>query len=103
MRMIRNKMVEARRAADRDSAEEYKARKTPMKKWEGEQLVYARDVDNAMVQDQHQVVVIGADVKGLYPNLVDVEPTCATRSSSRAKSSSTTSTSGRPSFTLLLI
>ena len=33
MRMIRNKMVEARRAVDRDSARETKARKTPMNMW----------------------------------------------------------------------
>ena len=35
MRMIRNKMVEARRAADRDIAEDCKAKKTPMKMCEG--------------------------------------------------------------------
>jgi hypothetical protein len=41
--------------------------------WEGEGIVYAKDVSNNMVQDQHQVVVVGADVEALYPNLVDVE------------------------------
>ena len=65
MRIIRNKMVEARRAEDRNMAEKCKSVETPMV-WEGERIVYAKDVSNNMVQDQHQVVVVGA-------NLVDVE------------------------------
>ena len=69
MRTIRNKMVEARRAEDRDIADDAKAKRTPMKMWEGERIVYARDVDNTRVQDNHQVVVVGADVEALYPNL----------------------------------
>ena len=72
MRIIRNKMVEARRAEDRNMAEKCKSVETPMV-WEGERIVYAKDVSNNMVQDQHQVVVVGADVEALYPNLVDVE------------------------------
>ena len=34
--------------------------------------MYARDVDNARLQDHHQVVVVGADVEALYPNVVVV-------------------------------
>ena len=66
-------MVEARRAEERNMAEKCKVVETPMKRWEGEQMVYARDVDNARVQDHHQVAVVGADVEALYPNLVDIE------------------------------
>ena len=34
---------------------------------------YANKVDNALVQDPGELVVVGADVKQLYPNLVDIE------------------------------
>ena len=73
MRMIRNKMAESRRAADRDLAKESKVKEPPMKMWDGEEIIYARDVDNARVQDHQEVVVVGADVEALYPNLVDIE------------------------------
>ena len=72
MRMIRNKMVETRRIEDRNLAEKFKTIETP-RVWEGEEIVYARDVRNSMVQDRSQVVVVGADVEALYPNLVDVK------------------------------
>ena len=73
MRIIRNKMVEARRAADRDMAKMTMIKKPPMKEWEGEEVVHAKDVDNAKVQDHQEVVVVGADVEALCPNLVDIE------------------------------
>ena len=44
-----------------------------MKKWEGEDVVHARDVPNDAVQDHHHVVVAGADVEALFPNLSDIE------------------------------
>ena len=72
MQMIRNKMVEARRVDDRDTAAKAKKVDTP-EVWEGERIIYAKDVCNTMVQDQHRIVVVGADVEALYPNLVDVE------------------------------
>ena len=72
MQMIRNKMVESRRIEDRNMAEKFKDVDIP-KVWEGERIVYAKDVCNTMVQDQHRIVVVGADVEALYPNLVDVE------------------------------
>ena len=74
MRMIRNKMAEARRLADKhENAVRAKNEKEPMKDWEGERILYARDVINSMVQDEQEVVVIGADVVALYPNLTDLE------------------------------
>ena len=73
MRLIRNKMVEARRAADRDKARESNYVKDPMRKWGEEDIIYARDVDNDLVQDHKQVIVVGADVEALYPNLTDIE------------------------------
>ena len=65
-------MVESRRIEDRNEAKESKVLDYP-KVWEGETIVYARDVNNSMIQDPRQVVVVGADVEALYPNLVDVE------------------------------
>ena len=72
MRLIRNKMVEARRAADRDKAKKSNVMQEPKKKWGGEDVIYAKDVDNDLIQDHHQVVVVGADVEALYPNLADI-------------------------------
>jgi SET domain-containing protein len=46
MRIIRNKMAEARRAADKEEAN-MMSKKTPMKEWDGEKVTYARNVDNA--------------------------------------------------------
>ena len=66
-------MAEARRAADRDEALKTKVKEPPMKVWNGEKVTYAKDVSNAMVQDQHEIVVIGADVEALYPSLLDIE------------------------------
>ena len=73
MRMIRNKMAEARKAADRDEALKSRVKAPPMRFWNGERVVYAKDVSNAMVQDKQEVVVIGADVEALYPSLLDIE------------------------------
>ena len=74
MRMIRNKMAEARRLADKhENAVRAKNEKEPIKEWEGEKILYARDVINSMVQDEQEVVVVGADVVALYPNLTDLE------------------------------
>ena len=39
----------------------------------GEDLTHAKDVDNERVQDVLQLVVIGADVKALYPCLTDIQ------------------------------
>ena len=39
----------------------------------GEDVIHAKDVDNTLIQDILQVVVIGADVEALFPNLADIE------------------------------
>ena len=51
MRLIRNKMVEARMAADRDKAKESKIMKEPMRKWGEEDVIHARDVNNIIIKD----------------------------------------------------
>jgi hypothetical protein len=38
-----------------------------------EDLIYADEVDNGLVQGDLELVVIGADAEGLYPSLTDVE------------------------------
>mgnify|MGYP007048517881 CR=1 FL=1 len=47
--------------------------KDPTKRLEGEEMIFAKDMDNAMVHDPKELVVVGADVEALYPNLVDIE------------------------------
>ena len=51
MRMSRNKMVEARRLADKELHRCYKDKTAPMKRLGEEEVVYARDVDNKQLQD----------------------------------------------------
>ena len=52
IRMIRNKMVDARRAADRVKNREAMAKTEIMrKKWNDEDLIHAKDVDRDCVQD----------------------------------------------------
>ena len=70
MRMIRNKMVEARRLADKELHRSYKDKTERLGE---EDVIYAKDVDNKQVQDHDEVVVVGADVVALYPNLTDLE------------------------------
>ena len=73
-RVIRNKMVDARRAADKEEAREsMSSMKPPMRLWNGEKVTHAKDVDNVLVQDGEEMVVVGADVEALYPSMVDVE------------------------------
>ena len=61
-RVIRNKMVDARRAADKEEAKKHMTKKPPMKPpmkmWEGMKVTHARDVDNTMVQDKEEVVEV---------------------------------------------
>ena len=58
MRMIKNKMSEARRALDRDEAKNNKVQDQPIEFLNGERVVYAKDVDNARVQDQGDLAVV---------------------------------------------
>ena len=58
MRMISNKLAESRRAAERDSNKLTKV-KDPTKMLEGEEKIFAKDVDNAMVQDPKELLVVG--------------------------------------------
>ena len=74
MRMIRNKMVEARRADDKQQSKDaILVRRQLTKTWRGERLTHARDVANDQVQDVLELVVVGADVVALYPSLTDIE------------------------------
>ena len=73
IRMIRNKLAESRRAAERDNNKMTKVKDPAKKTMEGERMIFAKDVENAKVQDPMELVVVGADVEALYPNLVDIE------------------------------
>ena len=74
MKMIRNKMVEARRADDKQQSKDaILVRRQLLKTWRGERLTHARDVANDQVQDVLELVVVGADVVALYPSLTDIE------------------------------
>ena len=74
MRMIRNKMVEARRREENSQMKDaIMVRKQRPDAWNGHKLTHARDVDNTMVQDDLELIVVRADVEALYPSLTDVE------------------------------
>ena len=55
MRMIRNKMVK----------DAILVKKQHPATWRGQTLTHARDVDNARVQDDLELVVVGADMEQL--------------------------------------
>ena len=38
-----------------------------------QKVTYATDVERSLVQDEEELVLVGADVVGLYPSLVDIE------------------------------
>ena len=41
--------------------------------WNGHKLTHARDVDNSMVQDDLELIVVGADVEALFKSKTDGE------------------------------
>ena len=75
--MIRNKMADARRkeeqAAEKDAIIVRKQRPVRQTTKEGYTLTHAKDVPPEMVQDDMELVVIGADVVSLYPSMTDIE------------------------------
>ena len=73
MQMIRNKMVDARRAMDRDQAKLSKFKEDPRDVFNDMEITLASEVPNSHVQDHEEVVIVGADVEALYPNLLDIE------------------------------
>ena len=48
-------------------------RKPTPQTWKGERLIYAKDAKPEDIQDALDLVVVGADVEALYPNLSDIE------------------------------
>ena len=48
-------------------------RKPTPKTWKGEKMIHARDANPNDIQDTLELVVVGADVEALYPNLSDIE------------------------------
>jgi hypothetical protein len=76
MRMIRNKMTESRRREENQKLKDaliVRKSKILPESWNGHALIHARDVENKCVQDDLELVVIGADVEALYPSLTDIE------------------------------
>ena len=77
MKMIREKMTNSRKRKEtqeiRDAILVRRMKSVKPTKWNGEALVYAEDVDNEMVQEEVELVVVGADVEALYPSLTDLE------------------------------
>jgi hypothetical protein len=77
MKMIREKMTYSRKRKETQEIKNAilvrKMKSEKPTKWNGEDLVYAEDVDNEMVQDEVELVVVGADVEALYPSITDLE------------------------------
>ena len=75
MKIIREKMTQSRKKKENQDIKNailIKKRNLP-KTWKGEKLIYAKDVRNDMIQDEMEVVIVGADVKALYPSLTDLK------------------------------
>ena len=75
MNMIRRKMTECRRKADKQEQKNItvvRARTSP-KTWKGKTLLSARDSKPEDIQEKLIPVVVGADVEALYPSLADLD------------------------------
>ena len=75
MKMIRRKMMESRRKKDRlDSGNITVVRsRVESKTWKGQKLKSARDASRMEIQDELIPVIVGSDVKALYPSLADLD------------------------------
>ena len=75
MKIIRDKMTQSRKRKENQEIKNaiLVQKKSLPKTWRGEKLSYARDVDNKLVQDEVEMVIVGADVEALYPSLTDLE------------------------------
>ena len=75
MNMIRRKMSESRKKADRMKAGDLAVvrKQHHPKTYKGQRLLSAKDVVVGEAQDDLEVVVIGSDVSALYPSLDDLE------------------------------
>ena len=72
-KMIRRKMMEARKRRSQQKMKDAllcrKTAKSPAKMfWKNQELISSMDVENSNVQDELEMVIIGSDVKALYPS-----------------------------------
>ena len=74
MHMMRGKMTSCRKRKEFHERRKRKLlnRKRMSKSYNGEKLIDARDVTREEIQDDSDLVVIGAGVEGLYPSLPDI-------------------------------
>ena len=69
-------MADSRRKEEKKSTQDALViRKNSSKSatWNGLTLTFAEDVDQAIVQDDDELVLVGADVVALCPNIMDLE------------------------------
>ena len=77
-KMIRRKMMEARKRRSQQKMKDAllcrkTARSSAKRYWNNQELISSRDVENSSVQEELEMVIIGSDVKALYPSLSDIE------------------------------
>ena len=76
MRMIRNKMADSRRKEENRATEDaliLRRNKSRPDIINGQKVTYATDVDRSLVQDEDELVLVGADVISLFPSMVDID------------------------------
>ena len=69
---MKNKFTECRKRKEQQEAKKITIVKTP-KTWKGMKIKSARVTSNADIQEEFVPIIIGADVKALYPSLSDLD------------------------------
>ena len=72
-KMIRRKMMEARKKRSQKKMNDAIIFRRRNKTWQGQPLKSAMDAVNGDIQDDLEMVIIGSDVQALYPSLADVD------------------------------
>ena len=76
MRIVRNKMADSRRKEEQRIIQDAILIRNRVNKpatVKGQKVTYATDVDRNLVQDEDELVLVGADVVFLYPSMTDIE------------------------------
>ena len=71
--IIHIKLRKLRKSGDKEYNLGQEEKAEQPKTWRGERLLYAKDVENIKVQDEVELVVVGADVEVLFLSLTDPE------------------------------
>ena len=72
-KLIRRKMMEARKKKYQKKEKDALLCKKQIKTWQGQTLSSSKEMENKDVQDALEMVIVGSDVQALYPSLQDVD------------------------------